>query len=199
MQDYLHICIVLDASGSMASIQEDIKGTVNNFMLAQQKFPGKTLFDIYQFSSITSRIVDKADAKLYKADFMDDYVCTGSTALYDAVCTAIDTLGMELAAMPESERPDNVLVAIVTDGEENASKKFTLKDVKERIDRQTNQYNWVFAYLAANQDAFAVGARMGFVAESTCAFVDNMELSVKGCASLSFESEKIRARPKRQQ
>ena len=49
------------------------------------------------------------------------------------VCTAIDTMGKEFAEMPESERPENVLCVIITDGQENASKEFSTDDVKKRI------------------------------------------------------------------
>ncbi|MBR2911832.1 MAG: hypothetical protein IKC05_09495, partial [Lentisphaeria bacterium] len=68
--------------------------------------------------------------------------------------TAVDKLGRDFAAMPEEERPESVIFAIITDGCENSSREFSLKDVKERIDRQTKEYSWEFVYLAANQDEF---------------------------------------------
>lgn len=153
-KDYVHLCIVLDASGSMECIEDDIKGTFNTFMAEQKNEEGKTVFDVFQFADRTRRIVKHADMAEYKEELMDSYRCSGSTALYDAICTAIDTLGKEFAAMPEEERPAKVIFTIVTDGHENASCEFSLEDVKKRIDRQTNEYNWEFVYLAANQDEF---------------------------------------------
>ena len=151
-EEYVHLGIVLDASGSMGAIEDDIKGSFKTFMAEQQREEGKTVFDVFQFSNQTRRIVDRADMAEYKDDLMDSYHCSGCTALYDALCTAIDTLGKEFAAMPEAERPGKVIFTIVTDGYENASREFSLQDVKERIDRQTNEYAWEFVYLAANQD-----------------------------------------------
>ena len=153
-KDYVHLCVVLDASGSMARIKDGIKSSINTFMAEQKKEQGKTVFDVFQFSNKVNRIVEHADMADYKDDLMDSYSCSGMTALYDAVCIAIDTLGKEFAAMPEEERPEHVLFAIVTDGFENASDEFSLSDVKERIDRQTEKYSWEFVYLAANQDEF---------------------------------------------
>ena len=153
-KDYVHVCVVLDASGSMASIESDIKGSFNTFMAEQKKFQGKTVLDVFQFSDEVKRIVEHADLADFKEDLMASYVCSGMTALHDAVCTAIDTLGRNFAAMPEEERPENVIFAIITDGCENSSREFSIKDVKERIDRQTNEYSWEFVYLAANQDEF---------------------------------------------
>ena len=153
-KDYVHLCIVLDASGSMEVIEDDIKGSLKTFMAEQKREEGKTVFDVFQFSDGTRRIVKHADMAEYKDDLMDSYQCSGRTALYDAICKAVDTLGMEFAAMPEEERPEKVIVTIVTDGHENASRRYTLEDVRERINRQTCEYNWEFVYLAANQDEF---------------------------------------------
>ena len=156
-KNYIHIGIILDASGSMARISDDIKGTINTFMAEQKKEEGKTVFDVFQFSDEVSRIVEKADVASYSGKLMENYHCCGCTALNDAVCIAIDTLGKEFADMPEEERPEHVIMVIVTDGYENASREYELKDVKDRIDRQTKEYNWEFVYLAANQSEFEAG------------------------------------------
>ena len=151
-QDYVHLCVVLDASGSMEWIKEDSKGSFNNLIAEQKKTQGLTVLDVFQFSDSVEQIVKDADLSVYQKDLMGSYNCSGLTALNDAVCTAIDSIGKKFAAMDESERPEHVIFAIVTDGCENASKEYSLKDVKERIDRQTNEYSWEFIYLAANQD-----------------------------------------------
>ena len=166
-KDYTHICIVLDASGSMSSIESDIKGSFNTFLDKQRKEPGKTVFDLFQFSSEVERLVKSADLALFKDDLMAKYTCSGCTALNDAVCIAIDTMGKEFAEMPETERPENVLCVIITDGQENASKEFSTADVKKRIEHQQNVYQWEFLFLAANQDAFESGSALG-IRENFC-------------------------------
>ena len=168
---YTHICIVLDASGSMGSIEDDIKGSFNTFLDKKRKEPGKTVFDLFQFSDEVTRPVKSADLALFKDDLMAKYFCSGCTALNDAVCTAIDTMGREFAAMPEEERPENVLCVIITDGYENASREFSAADVKKRIEHQLNVYHWEFLFLAANQDAFEAGETIG-LSEKYCANFD---------------------------
>ena len=170
-KDYTHILIVLDASGSMSSIQDDIKGSFNEFLKKQREEPGKTVFDLYQFSDEAKRIVRSADLAKFHDDLMAKYDCSGCTALNDAVCTAIDTVGHEFAGMPEAERPEHVLCVIITDGMENASREFTAKDVKDRIRRQQDVYQWDFQFLAANQDAFATGESIGINRDSCMNFV----------------------------
>ena len=166
-KDYTHICIVLDASGSMSCIEDDIKGSFNTFLNKQREEQGKTVFDLFQFSDEVERLVKSADLALFKDDLMAKYTCTGCTALNDAVCIAIDTMGKEFAAMPEEERPENVLCVIITDGQENASKEFSTEEVKKRIEHQQDVYKWEFLFLAANQDAFESGSALG-IQENFC-------------------------------
>ena len=169
-KDYTHILIVLDASGSMSSIQDDIKGSFNEFLKKQREAPGKTVFDLYQFNDEAVRLVKSADLAQFHDDLMAKYECSGCTALNDAVCTAIDTLGHEFAGMTEAERPEHVLCVIITDGMENASQEFTTKDVKTRIKHQQDVYNWDFQFLAADQDAFAAGESMGITHDNCMNF-----------------------------
>ena len=166
-KDYTHICIVLDASGSMECIENDIKGSFNTFLDKQREEQGKTVFDLFQFSDEVERLVKSADLALFKDDLMAKYTCSGMTALNDAVCIAIDTMGKEFAAMPEEERPENVLCVIITDGQENASKEFSTADVRKRIEHQQDVYKWEFLFLAANQDAFESGSALG-IRENFC-------------------------------
>ena len=116
MKDCTRICVVLDASGSMASIEDDTRGSFNTFIRKQREAGGRTVLDLYQFSDRVSRIVEHVDLSEFHGDLMANYRCSGCTALNDAVCTAIDTLGRELSETKEEERPANVVFAIVTDG-----------------------------------------------------------------------------------
>lgn len=191
-KDYTHILIVLDASGSMSSIQDDIKGSFNEFLKKQREAKGKTVFDLYQFSDTAKRIVKSADLAQFHDDLMAKYNCTGCTALNDAVCTAIDTIGHEFADMPEPERPEHVLCVIITDGEENASKEFSTEDVKNRIKHQQEVYSWNFQFLAANQDAFEAGESIGLDEDDCMDFIAD-QMGVKNlCYALYDKVDSIR-------
>ena len=169
-KDYTHLCIVLDASGSMASIENDIKGSFNALLAEQKKFPGKTAFDLFQFSGNVTHLVKSADLSKFDEDLMAKYYCSGCTALNDAVCTAIDTMGRNFSAMAEEERPEHVLCVIITDGFENASKEFTSADVKKRIEHQRDEYKWEFRFIAADQDAWETGSQMGLLEKHCITF-----------------------------
>jgi len=183
--DYTHLIIVLDASGSMSSIQDDIKGTFNEFLKKQREEPGKTVFDLFQFNDDVKRPVKSADLAKFHDDLMAKYDCSGCTALNDAVCIAIDTVGHAFADMEEAERPEHVLCVIITDGMENASREYTAKDVKDRIEHQKAAYKWDFQFLAANQDAFATGEAMGIDHDSCMNFTHDVAGVNRLCARMS--------------
>ena len=195
IKDYTHICIVLDASGSMAEIESDTKGSFNSFLKEQKEVEGRTVFDLYQFSDKPKRIVEHVDLATFNDDLMSKYRCSGCTALNDAVCTAIDTLGQEFAQMKEEDRPEHVMFVIITDGMENASRKFSSEDVKKRIQEQTEVYKWDFQYLAANQDAFATGEALG-VSHDNCVswHVSKAGIESAVCGKMSSFAKYVRSK-----
>lgn len=97
------------------------------------------------------------------------YEPRGTTALYDAVATTIDAVGQRLDALPEAERPGRVIVAILTDGLENASSRYTARDVARRIHHQRKRYAWEFVYLGANQDAVLEAGKMAIAPQDAIA------------------------------
>lgn len=92
-------------------------------------------------------------------------------------------LGSELSALPEEERPDKVVVCIVTDGYENASKEFTQAIIKEMIEHQTSKYNWKVTYIGANQNAVHTADGIGIVAGAALSFTANA-----ACTQNTFRS-----------
>ena len=196
-KDYTHILIVLDASGSMSSIRDDIKGSFNEFLKKQREEPGKTVFDLFQFNDEVKRPVKSADLTKFHDDLMSKYDCSGCTALNDAICIAIDTVGHTFADMEESERPEHVLCVIITDGMENASREYTSKDVKDRIEHQKTAYKWQFEFLAANQDAFAAGESLGIDHDCCMNFSHDIAGVNKLCSRMNHCMDKIRKNPKK--
>ena len=128
-----------------------------------ERFIGKEVHEVkkleadrgYEFSSImsvSSVIVDgvadiKVEASSHETDPLYRYCPGGLTAMNDGIGIAIDKIGKWLADMPEEERPSKNLIVIMTDGEENSSKEYTLVKVQEMIKHQTEVYDWSFVYM----------------------------------------------------
>jgi uncharacterized protein YegL len=154
------IAFILDRSGSMQSVTESAITGFNEFLRDQQKTEGQARLSLVLFDN--EYLVPMARIPIQEATGLDTttYVPRGSTALLDAIGTTIDSLGTRLASTPEAERPAQVIVAILTDGFENASQKFTWREISDKILEQTNTYKWQFLFLGANQDAIATASRL---------------------------------------
>ena len=167
IKSYTHVALVLDASGSMSHLKETTISTIKEFFESLKSPEDKTVIDLWQFDDRVRHLIDGMDIEKGGGEAIENYTTGGCTALYDAICTGIDELGKKFAAMTEDDRPDAVVFAILTDGFENSSQQFTVKDVKERIQHQTEKYSWTFRFLAANQDAVLTGREMG-LEEGSC-------------------------------
>jgi Mg-chelatase subunit ChlD len=155
------IVLVVDRSGSMASVKEDAEGGINAFLAKQAKQPGEALVTLLQFDTEYEFLyqgVPIEQAPKYELN------PRGMTALLDAVGRAINETGERLAKMAEEDRPSLVVIVVMTDGQENSSKEFTKSQLKKMIKRQQNEFNWHFTFLGANQDAFAEAGGMGIQA-----------------------------------
>lgn len=168
------IAVVLDRSGSMEYGREDTIGGFNVFLEEQQKLPGYATLTLAQFDDVYEVVhLDKPIKEVPKLT-SETFVPRGRTALCDAIGKTIATLGEKLAAMPEVDRPGKVVVVIITDGKENASKEYTRDVIKKMTEHQKTKYQWEFVYLGANQDAIAVGATFGIAKGSSASYsVDN--------------------------
>jgi hypothetical protein len=175
--------LVIDRSGSMISIQRDMQGGINTLLLEQAVVPGQCLASLADFDDRYAEVFTDTDL----SQEVPTYTLTprGSTALYDAVGRTITSLGARLAALPEDERPSKVMFVIVTDGHENSSREFTADQVKALVERQTNDYQWEFVYLGANQDAFDVAATFGVPTANTMNYGANQDGTQVVSSSLS--------------
>lgn len=157
-QDYTDITVVLDRSGSMVSIREDMEGGFAEFLKEQKLQPGKCTLTLNQFDTVFENVYTGKDIRDVNSLTIAP---RGGTALIDAIGRTINETGKRLEAMPEAERPFKVVVVIVTDGEENSSREFKSEDIKAMVALQESVYKWNFIYLGANQDAFSVAGNIG--------------------------------------
>jgi len=166
VKDATHIAVLLDRSGSMGDIKDDAIGGFNCFLKEQKAAGANATLTLVQFDTESTDVVHESMPILEVPDLNHQtFQPRGGTPLLDALGQTIDSTGRALAAIPEANRPNKVVFVVITDGQENSSHQHTKASVKERIDRQSSQYNWQFVFLGANQDAFdeagAVGIAMG--------------------------------------
>lgn len=172
----------------METCWDDTIGGFNSF-LADQKATGGTLtliqFDhAYQVTCERTKIDDVVPLT------RETYKPRGSTALLDAIGRLIK----------EWKGTTNPSVVILTDGLENASNKFTKAHIKDLIEAKTKE-GWTFAYLGANQDAFAEAGSIGIAPGSTMNYDGNRtpeaftQLSAAMSCQASGQSQTVELSP----
>lgn len=156
--DYTAVMLVVDRSGSMNHIRTSAEDAINEFIHSQRTPEGRRTIRIAQFDDAYETVCVSTDAARVPSF---ELVPRGMTALLDAIGFSLTDFGAELAAMPEAERPGTVVFAIMTDGAENSSIEHNWPGIKERLQRQQNEFGWKILYLGANQDAVIIGDRLG--------------------------------------
>jgi hypothetical protein len=178
------IIVILDRSGSMESVRGDTIGGFNSFLADQQKLPDAARITLVQF--------DDRYEKLYEGRLITDaprldeksFEPRGSTALLDAIARTILEQGERFSKAADGEKPQQVVVAILTDGFENASHQFSRAQVFALISQQRDQWGWIFYFLGANQDAIAEAGRLAVGAGQALTYASNARGTAGAFSSL---------------
>jgi hypothetical protein len=189
---YTEIAFILDRSGSMESCQQAAIDGFNQFLDDQQKTEGLAKLTLVLFDDEYLVAVSSVPAQEVVPLTDDTYQPRGCTALLDAIGQTIDDLGLRLAALAEKDRPGQVIVAILTDGLENASQRFTWKQIAGKIKHQTDTYKWIFLFLGANQDAIATAANLSIAANNAASYVADAAGSKASHAAFSRKTRALR-------
>ena len=147
------IVFILDRSGSMEGLEKDTIGGYNSFLQKQKKVDSEAYISTVLFDTGITVLHDRQNIKDVKLLTDDDYVPGGLTALLDAVGGAIKHIGNIHKYARKEDVPEKTIFVIITDGMENASRRYTYSDVQNLIENQKEKYGWEFLFLGANIDA----------------------------------------------
>ena len=155
------LVFILDRSGSMSGLESDTIGGFNSMIEKQKKQDGECIVSTVLFDDESRVIHDRVSLDEIRPMTEDDYFVGGCTALIDAIGGAIHHIGnVHKYARPE-DVPENTIFIITTDGQENASHRYSSDKVKQMIERQKEKYGWEFLFIGANIDAVETAKRYG--------------------------------------
>jgi hypothetical protein len=192
----VHNLIILDESGSMESIKTTIIQGFNELVQTiqgiEKQFPEQAHFiSFVSFNGLGQKLlhfIDPAsklkqiDDKTYKPD--------ASTPLFDAMGFSINKLKHSL----QGQTNYNVLVTILTDGEENASKEFSGNDIKKLVE-ELKQNRWTFTYIGTEHDVEKIAFSLSI--NNTMVFAKNeagiKDMFMKEQSARAKYSHKIRS------
>ena len=176
--NYTALMLIIDRSGSMSSIRDDMVGGLNGLLEEQKKQPGLLTVSVVSFDNA----VELPHRMAAPSGVTVELDPRGATALYDAMGFGINTMASDIDALPEHAKPSTVQIIVVTDGEENASGEYSGKLIKKLVTEKTKSENWDFVFLGANQDAVMKAAELG-IGEGSALTYDAGSEGVQNMAS----------------
>ena len=159
----------------MAGLESDTIGGFNAMLEKQKKEDGECIITTVLFDHEVELLHDRIDIRAVRPMSEKEYMVRGSTALLDAIGKTIHKIGNAEKNTAEEYRAEKVMVVIITDGEENSSRFYSLKEVKHMIERQKERYGWEFIFLGANIDAVETATRFGIDKDMAVDYVPDKE------------------------
>lgn len=159
------LVFILDRSGSMQGLEGDTIGGFNAMLEKQRKEPGEAFVSTVLFDDQTEVLHDRVRVGEIQHITEREYYVRGCTALLDAIGGAIHHIGNIHKYARPKDVPEHTLFVITTDGMENASRRYSIRRVKEMIQRQQENYGWEFLLLGANIDAVETANHLGIAPE----------------------------------
>jgi hypothetical protein len=159
------LIFVLDRSGSMGSIQTEAIGGFNAFVEGQKAVPGEATLSLVIFDNVVETVHDKVTLEEIPVLTNEVFVPRGMTALYDAIGVTINKYISE--GNPSDTK---TILAILTDGAENASQEYSGKQVADLVKKAETELGWEVLFLGANIDVQHVAGNLGIQAGKFAAF-----------------------------
>jgi uncharacterized protein YegL len=157
----VHNLIILDESGSMASIKKTIIQGFNELVQTiqgiEKQFPEQEHFiSFISFNGLGQKLLHFIDPASELKQIDDkSYNPDASTPLFDAMVFGINKLRQAI----QGQTDYNVLVTILTDGEENASKEYSGSDVKKLVE-ELKLNRWTFTYIGTDHDVEKIASSL---------------------------------------
>jgi hypothetical protein len=186
------IVCVLDESGSMGSIKNDVIGSFNQFISEQQKVEGEASCTLVKFNSKIEKVYENMSILNIPNLDESNYKPSAMTRLYDAIGSTIKETKSSIKVLSEENKPEKVLFVILTDGQENTSKEFNRVTVFTKIAKREKK-GWNFIYLGANQDAMKEGGKIGLSKGKTATWSADSEGIYNAFSAASSYATKYRS------
>lgn len=153
-----HVAIVIDRSGSMNNLLDQVRRVFQNQIEFLRKtsltFEQETRVSVYAFDDTVSCWI--SDTDVARPMEIEKIVSGGATALMDAVALAIE----DLESLPEKYGSHAKILYLLTDGEENASRKYNVNTFKSMISNLPD--NFTICALAPNNNSIKYLENYGF-------------------------------------
>lgn len=161
MSKTTEVVFILDRSGSMSGQESDIIGGFNAMLEKQRQSEYSALITTVLFNNSTQTLHDRVPLDQSPSLTASDYCVGGSTALLDAMGETIRHIQSVHKYIRLEDRPSKTLFVIMTDGQENASRRFNNEQIKRMVRELEDEAGWEFLFIGADIDSFAAAHDVG--------------------------------------
>ena len=150
--------VVFDRSSSMSHLRAAAVTGFNTLLDEQKKLGAPTRFSLSFFNDTVWVVHD--GIPISDTGIMEpaDYQPCSNTALYDGIGAMIESIA---GRVDHSPYPSRVLVAILTDGQENCSIRFSHQEVFDQISFRRSACNWQFLFMGVGGGTVQTGLSLG--------------------------------------
>ena len=183
----VHLYVLLDRSGSMASMADDVIGGFNTLLAEQQADGNDARMTLVQFDGTDPEEVIADAVPIAEMTNLDaaTFVPRGNTPLLDATGILLGRAATRVAQRTADGLPaEEIVVVSITDGHENASREYTLPAVRQLIAAHTAG-GWTFVFLGAALDVYGEAGGLGYDPRAVQSWAPDAQGSAEAFASLS--------------
>lgn len=168
-----NVIFIIDESGSMASAARDVRGGFNSYV-EKLKGDGNTYsLTAIKFGTKVRPLFENLTLEKVPELTDKNYTPLDTTALYDAIGHGF-SVAKEKWGTPDKPFGENpVIMIIMTDGFENASREYKKEHVVTGIKEREQAGNWTFVYLGADQDAWSIASDLGIAQGNTLSYASS--------------------------
>lgn len=191
----VHLYVLLDRSGSMASMAEQVVAGFNKLLADQQADGHDARMTLVQFDSQNPLEVLASAVPIAEVVPLthDTFEPRGGTPLLDSTGRLIGKAAGRAADLAASASPaEQILFVTITDGEENQSCEFSRQQVCDLVQDKREQ-GWTFVFLGAGLDAYAEAGGLGYSAGSVQSWAPDGTGAAMAFDSLSRKTRDYRA------
>lgn len=190
IDELTELVFLLDESGSMQPYTDGTLECVNRVIDEHREQNKKIQVTVAAFSIKYKSLYNNLDIKYMVPLTREDYHPEGGTALLDAIGITLTSVMLYYETIHKNNRPQkvNVIVTILTDGEENSSHLYDFNQIKKMIETYENKCSWKIVFIGADIDAIAEAAKLNIEASRTYQ-VDRSDSNwVSNCACVMCEA-----------
>ena len=194
----VHLYVLLDRSGSMTSMADDVIGGFNRLLADQQADGADARMTLVQFDSEDPQEVLADAVPMAEMLPLDNttFVPRGGTPLLDATARLLATATARAATLASVDQTEEVMIVSITDGHENQSREQSLQSVRSLIDDRT-EAGWTFVFLGAAIDVYGEAGGLGVSGGNTQSFAASPVGTRMAFDSLSRSTASMRGKVRR--